>query len=844
MTATGNVVPLHQPRPAPADPAVGGAPSEVLAAWTAWLGEQVDPIWRPGEWDGEARLFTGDVDNTGTAVYRCGTAACDGMARTRNLCPTCEKAYRASELDLKAFKATFVPVRNRVIGGQRALCRVDDCPRESAVWGLCSAHGSLRQKDLQRNPGSELDSWIACQEPYPSTSACSVLGCGNDARATFGLCSVHTARWKKHTSDSRGRRNQSVVTPEWLDREAPFLNVHQFSLAPLHPVARLEVLYALQQRDKRGQKIDPVAVRQAIAHFPDTAVSIATMHTARLPSPKQANVDAFLRETHRILTSAFDRSRGIEPTSRDVLNLSELGVRGIRGTPTHRAGDVDVTDIRQPWLRNVLVAWIAETKPKTAEVRRGLRACLAASRALDMRPGGGQDASVLGFADMNAVVDTFRHLPKLDGTPMGSKQRGALLSFFYKVLDYSRAAGYLDGMSASFARHSSHVVKAEEVTEDEAGKALPESVIAQLDEYTHLLGEDVSHGRMTPEQVGAMSRAVYELVRDTGRRPYEIAELRTDCLERVDGEWLLIWDNRKGRRLGRRLEITSDTVETVQTWLAVRKTVDLPIGSEPYLFPPAGENGIMRHLVSEQISAIIRKWADSVPVILAEEFGLDGERVPFDRSLIFPYAFRHSYCQRHADAGVPIDVLCDLMDHKSTVTTQGYYKVTQKRKRQAVNVMRLHTVDRAGKPAPMASATAYQARAVAVPFGNCTEPSNVKAGGKACPIRFQCAACPSYRPDPSYLPHIEDHIRSLKANREMAVIMEVDEFVVRNLDDQIGAFKGVVETMRNLMEAMGTDEREEVEQASAVLRKVRAAGGAAVSLPMPTFPAPRSGSTA
>lgn len=133
---------------------------------------------------------------------------------------------------------------------------------------------------------------------------------------------------------------------------------------------------------------------------------------------------------------------------------------------------------------------------------------------------------------------------------------------------------------------------------------------------------------------------------------------------------------------------------------------------------------------------------------------------------------------------------------------------------------------------------------MAVPFGNCTEPSNVKAGGKACPIRFQCAACPFYRPDPSYLPVIEDHIRSLKADKEMAVMMEADEFVVRNLDDQIAAFKGTVETLRKLVEAMGQEERDEVEQASAVLRKVRAAQGhGAVSLGMPGFPGQRDGST-
>jgi hypothetical protein len=45
-------------------------------------------------------------------------------------------------------------------------------------------------------------------------------------------------------------------------------------------------------------------------------------------------------------------------------------------------------------------------------------------------------------------------------------------------------------------------------------------------------------------------------------------------------------------------------------------------------------------------------------------------------------------------------------------------------------------VDAAGNPAPFTGPTAYQRASLAVPFGNCTEPSNVKAGGGACPIRL------------------------------------------------------------------------------------------------------------
>jgi hypothetical protein len=131
--------------------------------------------------------------------------------------------------------------------------------------------------------------------------------------------------------------------------------------------------------------------------------------------------------------------------------------------------------------------------------------------------------------------------------------------------------------------------------------------------------------------------------------------------------------------------------------------------------------------------------------------------------------------------------------------------------------------DRAGNARPdSGSAARYELRSVAVPFGNCIEPSNVKAGGKACPIRFQCAGCGFYRPDPSYLPAIEEHINALRADRETALTMDADEFVVRNLADQADAFAGVAVVMRDKLQALPDTERAEVEEASILLRKVRA----------------------
>ena len=112
---------------------------------------------------------------------------------------------------------------------------------------------------------------------------------------------------------------------------------------------------------------------------------------------------------------------------------------------------------------------------------------------------------------------------------------------------------------------------------------------------------------------------------------------------------------------------------------------------------------------------------------------------------------------------------------------------------------------------------AYERGSVSVPFGNCIEPWNIKAGGKACPIRFQCAGCGFYRPDPSYLPAIEEHIESLRADLETALAMDVAEYVWANLADQTDAFAQVVRD-NGLRLALPNNERAEVEEASRLLR--------------------------
>ncbi len=150
------------------------------------------------------------------------------------------------------------------------------------------------------------------------------------------------------------------------------------------------------------------------------------------------------------------------------------------------------------------------------------------------------------------------------------------------------------------------------------------------------------------------------------------------------------------------------------------------------------------------------------------------------------------------------------------------YTVTSERKRSAIEVVGKHSIDRLGVPAPMTDKTRYQVRSVAVPFGNCIEPTNVQAGGHSCPIRFQCAGCGFYRPDPSYLPAIEEHLNSLKADRGTAQALGVADFVVDNIGAQVSAYEKVLSHLRSSLDELDPVERQRVQEASATLRKVRA----------------------
>lgn len=803
-------------------------------AWLRWLEGRIDPNWRPGEWDADNWFFDGDPDREGNLITRCAVQRCGVKLEGDTLCTTCLKAFRTSGLALDNFAAEYSPVRAKILPGTAAEgCLAARgailCARPAICRGLCRSHYSLLRHQQAQDISLTLETWLAAgQDPYPADEGvCAVPRCDQQPDLRDGLCRYHHGL---HRRDGYG-------TPalEWAATAHPHLTPGQFSMLPLRPLVRAEMLYALQRRDASGDRILPRMLRSLIRDVRHHEHLIGLDPDQLSPvHGSSKDLDSHRRDIVHWLQAGYEEMTGADPTKRLVWDFRTLDLRGSARTKHRRthSGRADFTLISQTWLRDLAMEK-CRTFTTSTKILELLTAVEIASRALEATADGGHQVADLGPQHLDAITQAFKDWTHPDGRPRSSTRRYVGLEVVFALVDFGRRSRKMEGATDAFLRDpAAHRLQLPPQSREEVGKAIPEAVITQLDRKLGQLECNADYPDMLEDHQRLMIRTLYNVLRDTGRRPNEVCSLRNDCVEFDHDGPVLIWDNTKAGRKRRRLPIPSETAESIASWRAVRDTLFTGDLRDKYLFPSGTPDRIDPHFRPASLGRSLKIWVDGMTDLLSDTVDACGDRVPFDRLKIYPYAFRHSYAQRHADAGVQIDVLCELMDHRSISTTQGYYRVNLKRKREAIRTLSRHVTDRHGIAAPTASITAYEMRSVAAPFGNCVEPSNVKAGGGSCPIRFQCSGCGFYRPDPSYLPVIEDHIRSLKADRETAAAMDVDPYVLRNLDDQVESYRHVLAAMKEHLDALPEEDRHEVEQAGTLLRRLRAGNSGRTSLPL------------
>ena len=165
-------------------------------------------------------------------------------------------------------------------------------------------------------------------------------------------------------------------------------------------------------------------------------------------------------------------------------------------------------------------------------------------------------------------------------------------------------------------------------------------------------------------------RAATQIAIDTGRRPEDILGLPLDCLARdKDGAAVLVYDNAKAHRLGRRLPVSQATA-TVITGQQARVRARFP-GTPPAelkLLPAARRNPDGRRpMTIDMLEGRHREWAGRLGPLRTR----DGTE--FNPAKIVPYAYRHTYviCTAFSTRGTAKSGACRIVPHKYSVLREA-----------------------------------------------------------------------------------------------------------------------------------------------------------------------------
>ena len=721
------------------------------------------------------------------------------------------------------------PVRKQP---RAAACAAPGCQRAPGAHGLCRAHRSG-----QRLRGLPVADYAAAptRRALAPFGVCQVTACPRDrGGGRVAYCESHQARWlREHRADP------GLDEQQWRAITSPVVVTGRVSLAGMPPLITAQVLYGLQQRTRSGAhtriEVLRIVVEQLRRSRADTVDALAERPPEGMGKEKRTVLGALARHARLALA---------DPESERVKDVWELVVFGLGGRLTF-------TGICQPWLREAAKRWAADELPRrrgngAGNVMRGLIGSLAQlSHSLRVnRADHGADPTALRRTDIESFLHRLSYLTSTG--ECSPEQRTRICRDVKRILGRIRALGLTRPGGPAAGLGEDFILAAGDIPAEpergEPGRDLPAAIMRQLCEQVPLLDRGPS---------GREIRVAVELLMDTGRRPEEILRLRWDCLHRdPDGAPVLVYDNHKRYRRDRRLPISQATAEVIAAQQArVRERFpDTPL-AELVLLPtphanPAGRRAISGGLLDMRH----RTWADRLPALRRD----DGTEL--DKSKIIPYAYRHSYAQRHADAGVPIDVLSQLLDHRTLEVTRRYYRVEEQRRREAVDTVTTLSFDRHGNriwrdaQALLDSEHArYAVGEVAVPYGTCTEPSNVQAGGDACPVRFRCVGCDHFRTTVAFLPDLQAYLDDLLRTRERlaATVDGVDQWARADATptaEEITRIRRLITRIHGDIAGLDDADRARIDDAVTVVRRHRAAHP--VALGMPTIrsaaPSPRT----
>jgi integrase len=801
--------------------------TERIAALRAALREE---FLTSAGWDPAGQLFAPQRDHPLLGLRKCVVIDCTAGVRTPNtdLCKVCIERFKCSGLTMADFAQ--IPCGKKVFG--QKPCRVGECGRISgSACGLCETH-----RDQWRKTDLSVDEFIITAKPLSANGECTVVSCSREAESRAGrLCQNHRIRWSAY----RKRFPEAADFERWLRTADPINADHFVIFRGLAEVLQLELLVALQARTDAGTRTLVTGLRAIVSTLRrNEATSIYN-----LADDQVAGLRSDAAVLLRSLRTLLERRLSTPETEREK-NVWDLGVFGF----AHWT--LSFTNISQPWLIETAKRWTEDNLPQHRGRQGGgtAKTTIAAVTLLseclrETRTDEGTVPADLGRSDILALINRLAHKERAgEITARTRLSRCRYLKRFLhdiRVLGLTRIDGPAAGLPDDF--HMGRKDIPSEPILEEAGRGLSAWVLRIINDNLDVVAK----------RSGTDARRMIELLIDTGRRPDEICKLPMHCLTRDEsGKAILIYTDSKNDRPNRRLPIAEATAQIIlDQQTEVRKRFPDTDAQRLVLFPKDRQNRDGLKPASEPaFGKLHRDFIDSIADKLVTTVrGPDGveRKEHFDPRAIVPYSYRHSFAQRHADEGIAPDVLRDLMGHDSMQTTLGYYNVTEKRVRAAIDRVSAHQFDGQGRrvfhgiQGLLADAHARtRVGQVAVPFGICTEPSNVKAGGQACPYKFTCLGCGHFRSDPSYLPELKSYLQQLLADRariEAATDLQKwakDQLTPR--DQEIAQLRGLINRIEAELSDLSGEDQARINEAITVIRTTRQT----VHLGFPAVPPP------
>jgi integrase len=799
--------------PAEAAGHVLGAGQALPGEQTVLLAARIEPAFlAEAGWEPVTRVLTIDPAHPLLGRNVCRAPGCRTTCpASTGVCLDCRRRLEQAGLDLEDAGLLSPPHGGRWLGPGAGTCAAAGCPRPwvKSARPLCPEH--LAQQD--RLGISDTAAFTASPgvTALPSHGVCAVAACPRQLpSAGSAYCDAHLQRLR-----CLRRAGQEPDEAAWRLTEPPVPRAGQVSLAGLNPAVVTEILFGLQQRTRQGVRTQDAILRSVCNDA--RSQQVASLADMAVPASRGKGYESVV---HTLVTHSRRGASGPETeTVKDVWDMALFG----------HSGRLPFTAVTQPWLRETAKIWAAADLPRRRGRRGGdktrhyIASLALLSESLRQRPDRGDEPAALGRADIEAFLARLAWLHAAGKISeltrvLACRETRKLLTAA-RQLGATRPGGPAAGLSDQFAIHRDDTP--DEPEHGEPGRDLPAEIMRQV--CGHL-----------PSLAAPHIRTAIEILIDTGRRPEDIVALPLDCLAAsADGSPVLVYDNHKSNRLGRRLPVPETTARSIRAQQQrVRDRFPGTPACELKLLPTGWANRDGRRpLTVPALSAAHREWVSSLPPLLA-----DGTE--YDKDRVIPYAYRHTYAQRHADAGVPIDVLAELMDHRSLNVTRGYYRVGEERRRDAVDKVTAMQFDRHGNRvwrdarALLDSEHArYAVGSVAVPYGTCTEPSNVAAAGTDCPLRFRCAGCDHYRTDVSYLPDLTAYLDDLLRTRERLAAASGDDWALAAAapsEQEIRKIRELISRIKGDIAGLEPDEQARIDEAVTVVRRHRA-----VSLGMP-----------